>query len=41
MIELTLQSSEIIDGKYIRKHTGYSPGEYRRFLIDDRNASQI
>ncbi|MBE6302917.1 MAG: AraC family transcriptional regulator [Bacteroidales bacterium] len=28
-------------GKYIRHHTGYSPGEYRRFLIDDRNASQI
>lgn len=28
-------------GKYIRQHTGYSPGEYRRFLIDDRNASQI
>ena len=28
-------------GKYIRKHTGYSPREYRRFLIDDRNTSQI
>lgn len=28
-------------GKYIRQHTGYSPGEYRRFLIDDRNASQF
>lgn len=28
-------------GKYMKKHTGYSPGEYRRFLIDDRNASQI
>ena len=28
-------------GKYVKGHTGYSPGEYRRFLIDDRNASQI
>ncbi len=26
-------------GKYIRHHTGYSPGEYRRLLIDDRNMS--
>lgn len=27
--------------KYVKEHTGCSPGEYRRSLIDDRNASQI
>jgi len=24
-------------GKYMKQHTGYSPGEYRKLLIDDRN----
>ena len=28
-------------GKFIKGHTGYSPGEYRRILINDRNASQF
>jgi AraC-like DNA-binding protein len=28
-------------GKYVKSHTGYSPGEYRKFLIDNRNTSQI
>lgn len=26
-------------GKYVRQHTGYSPGEYRNRLIDERNDS--
>ena len=28
-------------GKYVKGHTGYSPGKYRKFLIDNRNTSQI
>ena len=28
-------------GKYVKSHTGYSPGKYRKFLIDNRNTSQI
>ena len=28
-------------GKYVKEHTGYSPGEYRRLLINDRNMSAI
>ena len=27
-------------GKYVKGHTGYSPGEYRKFLIDNRNVKK-
>ncbi len=28
-------------GKFIKKHTGYSPGKYRKILINDKNTSEI